>query len=162
MTEYQAGDFVEAVKNRLRIGGVLSTYYAGLRIEDAGWSVEALKRDGFTVTVIEKATPPPPPLPTVPGAYAGNTGSVHVLTSSGQWLDFSLWKGTPWPKPPTGYAPFTRLEPVAETAKRIVAYAWELLSASSGHLAPDPLIGTLADEFGVTVDRTVSTTGSEQ
>ena len=123
--DFSEGDLIEATKTDVasstRMRGVLkSSGTFGLTLRAQGYepAIKWLETQGFILTLIEKATPP---LPTEPGAYASNTGSVHVLTSSGQWLDFSAWNGSRWAKLPTNYAPFTRLRPEAEVAAEVLA-----------------------------------------
>ena len=76
---------------------------------------------------------PPVILPTEPGAYRGTysdgePGSLYVLDADGIWHDFSDSHATSAVWKPTKYAPLTKLEPVAETAKRVIermASWWE-------------------------------------
>ena len=115
----------------------------------AGVDYAASSEPGGVYELIER----PVVLPTEPGAYATNTGSVHVLTSSGQWLDFSMWNGTPWVKPPTNYAPLTRLEFVADTAKKVLDRVLEeYLNGHTAVFLPD-MLPMVAKEFGGTEDR---------
>ena len=145
MSDYAEGDFVEAVRGRTRISGVLVTYYASLMIKDAGWSIGELMADGFTVTTIERAKPA---LPTEPGWYLAGEGTAVYLASDG-------YRTTPESFGVTGvdmnrYVPLTRLEPVPETAKKVLdAVAARTVMHCSG--CTDHLLA-IAAEFGVTGD----------
>ena len=144
MTDYNELDLVEAVRGEEIIRGRVTDNYC---IGRTGRTIGYYELHGFTVTRIERVVP----LPTEPGAYSSRTGSVHVLTSDGQWLDFSLWNGTPWLAPPTDYAPFVPLEPVSVTARDVLEcikreYGENFLNNS------DPYLNEVAEIFGVTND----------
>ena len=127
MTEYNEGDLVEAVKGETVIRGPLVNICGlgrslclklTLGIETDLIHLEA---NGFTITVIEKAAPVVV-LPTKPGAYMSNRGSLWVLDDNHHWLDFSAWSGNVnnVAAANPAYHPFTRLEPVSETAKKVL------------------------------------------
>jgi len=77
---------------------------------------QAADDDGDTYELIER----PVVLPTEPGVYAGRTGSIWVLKSTGEWLDFSLWSGAQSPLGPILYLPLTRLRTEAEVAAEVL------------------------------------------
>ena len=147
MTEYKEGDLVEGVKGESVIRGRLDNI-GNLKIDGLDWRVAGLIRSGFTITVIEKAAPVVV-LPTEPGAYATNHGSVFVLNERHDWLDFSVWRGSVNNLAATNpaYHPFTRLEPVSETAKKV-------LDRVNGYGIDDeldfePFLKKIAADFGV-------------
>ena len=118
MTEYNEGDTIEATKGDVYLRGKLSKSVLGsLGILAAGWTIQGLTADGFTITVIEKATPKVV-LPNEPGVYKDREGDIWVLDLHGEWM---------CPTSPYDnhraleYAPFTRLEPVPVTAKKVLA-----------------------------------------
>ena len=67
-------------------------------------------------------SPPAVVLPTERGAYHTSTGSLFVLNAKGDWLDFSLGGGGVNNRAANNpaYHPFTRLEPVPVTAKKVL------------------------------------------
>ena len=160
MTEYNEGDLVEAVKGESVVRGRIHQggEYRGNRgyryLGDSGALDEVYLKGGWTVTVIEKAAPVVV-LPTEPGAYASNQGSVFVLNSDGDWLDFSLWRGrvnNPAVANPA-YHPFTPLEPVSETAKKVLDRIRKDSSGDGGyfdHQYTARQLRELFAEFGVT------------
>lgn len=121
---YNEGDLVEAVnEDGAKLTGFLGKREDGLLYLGAyhwifpTWVAE---NAGFsTITVIEKAKPQ---LPTEHGAYRDKDGDLWVLTVDGEWHDFSTGNETHH-KPgmsPGNYRPFTRLEPAAETVKKVL------------------------------------------
>ena len=151
MSDYAEGDFVEAVKGRTRISGVLSTDFSGLRIADAGWSIESLKYEGFTVTVIERAKPA---LPDVPGTViswkAAYFTGLAVLEKANQWLYNGVNLNNAAMLQEIEGNAFTRLAPVPETAKKVLDAVVDRTvmhcDGCNGHLR------SIAAEFGVTWD----------
>jgi hypothetical protein len=147
-TVYAEGDLIEAVKGEAVLKGRIRYGYSGLWLDtnsgglEAGHSVAQLQRGGFTLAVIEKKSEPP--LPTEPGVYIGSL--MHDLplwlTDIGQWFTAKARVENP-----ERHAPFTKLEPVAETAKRV-------LDAVRDHMALGTVIASDVDEvaadFGVT------------
>jgi len=89
---------------------------------------QAADDDGDTYELIER----PVVLPTEPGVYAGRTGSIWVLKSTGEWLDFSLWSGAQSPLGPILYLPLTRLRTEAEVAAEVLAVVDAGIRGTSG------------------------------
>ena len=109
MSEYQEGDLIEAVKGESVVRGRLhqgtQPYSKQYRYVGDFADVDYYIRQGFTVTVLEKAAPP---LPTEPGHYLDKDGHHWELPSVGE-LD-PYW------------APYTRLEPVPVTVQKVIDY----------------------------------------
>ena len=146
MSDYAEGDYVEVVKGRTRISGVLSTDFSGLRIADAGWSIESLKYEGFTVTTIERAKPA---LPTEPGFYLTDYfyPDVFELNADGNWYygdDVIAVERVIY----DGGNRLTRLAPEPETAKKVLDRVETYLKSTVAIAA----LGDLRREFGVTGD----------
>lgn len=125
--QIREGDLVEAVKGedvirgRARLAGEDYMWWIGASGRSAG-NLEAL---GFTLTVVEKAAPP---LPTEPGLYVDKDGDPWRFLG-----------GRPLNRE---WAPYTRLEPVPETVKRVADY----LRGYGRRLAADDV----EEHFGVT------------
>jgi len=123
---FAEGDLVEAVKTEIasstRLRGVLKStgWENGFILQAQGFSPEIseLEAKGFTLTLLEKATPP---LPTEQGWYTDQEGDIWRVDSFAKfWCIGSVADD----ENPSDYAPFTRLEPVAETAKADVLNGW--------------------------------------
>lgn len=145
MSEYNEGDLVEAVKGDCTIRGRLVPSQVGLRLEDAGWSIAGFEMDRWAVTVIEKAAPK---LPDEPGVYIESGkpvshASIWTLAPNGKWLCAANAK---YDGRAAEFAPFTRLEPVPVTAKKV-------LDEVRGHgtfWAGAKTLDDIAKQFGVT------------
>ena len=138
MTEYTAGDLVEAVKGETVTRGRLKADGDYLWVGDSGRTPENLESYGFTLSIIEKAAAVVV-LPTEPGWYLDKDKDIWTLTDSGTWID--EWGNLEDPK---RWAPLTRLEPVSVTAKKVldrVRKVWPLYN--------DRDLEVLAAEFGV-------------
>lgn len=140
MSDYNEGDLVEAVKGEdHRIGRVT---VPGTHQRMQGYCLHRYKEDGWTVTVIERAKPA---LPTAEGWYLDRQGDCWHLNASGSWYCPSSPSDDARPQV---YVPFTRLEPVADTAKRVLAAiaARTVMHCDgcAGHVTD------IAHEFGVT------------
>ena len=114
MTEYTAGDLVEAVKGETLTRGRLwkgdNLFWLGA----SGRTVSRFLEDGFTITVIEKAAPVVV-LPTEQGAYRDAIGNYWNLSGAGVWYGFYGESKGVLENPP-----LRRLEPVSETAKKVL------------------------------------------
>ena len=152
MNEYNEGDLIEAVKGDIRISGPLTeTRYSGLGIDGMGWPVGSLIREGFTITVIEKAKPKVE-LPTEPGIYQyGTHGETVALLRTGDWYchgDGSLgWEMTL--EDVADFGPYTRLEPRAETAKAAANFVLRLID-NGQTFTEETVLKAIEAEFGVT------------
>lgn len=158
MSEYNEGDLVEAVKGDTVIRGRISDIGQGPFIDIPDPWTGTLENADFTVTVIEKAAPA---LPTEPGWYLSNGGGGAVyLGVDGSWSDDRNYGVNPG-EIARKHAPLTRLEPVPDTAKKVLdRVRTELLSTTFR----DSLLGiealnaavvrtdlnNIAAEFGVT------------
>jgi hypothetical protein len=153
---FAEGDLVEAVKNEFSsstmVRGVLKStgWENGFILQAQGFSPEIsyLESRGFTLTLIEKATPP---LPTEPGIYVSwvNPPSpkiVHKLLT-GFWVDAGD-NNYLEDSDVSAIMPMTRLEPVDVTAKKVLERVREMYDGSQ-RTTPD-VIKLVAKEFGVT------------
>lgn len=144
MNQYNEGDLIEAVKGETRLAGRLSDLTGSLGIKDAGWPLDLLLC-GWTVTVIEPATPKVE-LPAEPGVYQDARGNAWVHD------DVFFYRASASDADhddPADFAPFTRLESRADTAKAVLDAVETGLASQLG----DYWIGRLdvvAAEFGVT------------
>ena len=147
MTEYNERDLVEAVKGeRVLRGRVMLLVGVPLLPTHSdevskALSIQWLINQGWTVTTIERATPP---LPTEPGWYLTSDDVAVYLADDGYWTVPSTYGQTG--EEMAKYGPFTRLEPVPVTAKRVLdavsTFAW-----ADGFTAQ---LETVAKRFGVT------------
>lgn len=138
MTEYTPGDLVEAVKGETVIRGRLHGLGDHLWVGDSGRTPENVESYGFTITVIEKAAPVVV-LPTEPGLYTTDIKDLptslplYRLNENGEWSTIWAHIGEQTRAPAEildGIKPgiLTRLEPVSETAKKVldrVGKVWE-------------------------------------
>jgi len=129
--QIREGDLVEAVKGKRRATDVATAakYSEGdlfLSVMSGHPYLSQLEAEGWTFTVVEKATPPPP---TEPGHYLDRDGDHWEVSSVHTQLAPSL-------------APYTRLEPVPDTVKRVADY----LRGYGRRLAADDV----EEHFGVT------------
>ena len=157
-SDYAEGDFVEVVKGRTRISGVLAPGYASsLFIEGFGRSIGTLKRDGYTVTVIERAKPA---LPTEPGFYLTDYSynEVFELTAAGDW--YCGTDAIPVERVIHDAGDrLVRLEPVPETAKKVLEAVRVRLSMPLDGRRPNgefmirtETLDSIGTQFGVTGD----------
>ena len=130
MTEYTPGDLVEAVKGETVIRGRLHGLGDHLWVGDSGRTPENVESYGFTITVIEKAAPVVV-LPTEPGLYTTDIKDLptslplYRLNENGEWSTIWAHIGEQTRAPAEildGIKPgiLTRLEPVSETAKKVL------------------------------------------
>ena len=143
--EYTAGDLVEAIKGETVIRGRLKTDELGLHlwVGDSGRTPENLESYGFTLSIIEKAAAVVV-LPTEPGVYLDKDEDIWSVNGFGSLrflMGYSVFGN------PENYAPFTRLEPVSETAKKV-------LDRVNGYgidneLDFEPFLKKIAADFGV-------------
>lgn len=163
MQEFHEGDLVEAVKGEAVMRARLVKDGEHLRLNPSPYfipKIEILLKDGYTVTVVEKAAAP---LPTEPGVYITPSGSqdylaeyhtdhheVHYLNTAGNWCDIG-WGA------PLSHDSLTRLEPVPVIAKRVLDDVKAASTSQPGNptsawrLSLDSIdIAGIAAEFGVT------------
>lgn len=163
MSEYNEGDLVEAVKDEQLVRGrIFIPTGAGRQfLGDCGERVGYYEKNGFTITVIEKAKPKVE-LPIEAGLYADRTGDVWLFDRGGAFVPITNGLGSGrmpdedvqmFARRAAEYAPFTRLEPRAVTAKDVADWLWENRTEIRGALKSDDirsLLATLEVEFGVT------------
>jgi hypothetical protein len=148
---FAEGDLVEAVKTEIasstRLRGVLKStgWENGFILQAQGFSPEIneLEAKGFTLTLIEKATPP---LPTEPGWYSDCRDDIWRVSPTGAWTYSDTWRSA---SEVAMYAPFIRLEPVAETAKKVLDRVLEEYGTLPLRFIAD-VLPIVAKEFGVT------------
>ena len=140
------GDQVRVKRN----GGMLTgkVIYRLGRECDPPWGIEldvatlaeyvTIKRHEWSLFVPAK---PAVELPTEVGFYLDKNGALATLNDGGIWRD--SYEDFIQTLDITAYAPFTKLEPVAVTAKKMIA-------ALSGWSLPSELTNRLRKEFGVT------------
>lgn len=151
MTEYNAGDLVEAVKGdtviraRLEASGLRPGAIGRTSVPGIGRSPEELEQFGFTVETIERATPP---LPTEPGFYLNRRKELWTLENNGSWRND--YDDPESPAAVFNSAPLTRLEPVADTAKKVLDALSEYLDGQLTGRTKNDIIGHLREEFGGT------------
>ena len=141
MTEYTAGDLVEAVKGESLVRGRLVESLGILGLGADGGTIHWYEYRGYTITVIEKATPVVV-LPTEPGLYQDCEGDPWRLGRLGWKL---LTSDPPDAFKPEEHVPFTRLAPVSETAKKVldrVAKVWPWSTSTT-------MLNRVAIDFGV-------------
>jgi hypothetical protein len=107
-----------------------------VRPDGAGWYLPFDLEDSWSLFV---QAPPAVVLPTEPGGYLDKNGTAWQITARFPFREDLHAK----------YAPFTRLEPVPETAKKVLDRVSEILRGIS---LPNEF-GSLGAEFGVEVDK---------
>ena len=152
MCEFNVGDLVEARKGETRI--VARLLWSGDCLFFDGWGAGVLSAvdQGFTLSLVEAATPP---LPTEPGVYLDKWGDTWQLSEETRAFAERWFLGSDFMthNVARGYAPFTKLEPVPDTAKKVI----DLLETVGADLGNQPrytvgygLADLLREEFGVT------------
>lgn len=161
MIEYNEGDLVEAVKGDTRLTGRLAPelHRGGFGINGMGWPLKSLKRDGFTLTVIEKAAPKVV-LPSEPGVYSPTSRNASVSLNNYYLDKTGVWYELESERVPVvsiedlaDFIPFTKLEPVSETAKKVLDAVWEKRAEVIGTRSGDgvrALIRGIEIDLGVT------------
>lgn len=161
MSDFHEGDLVRIERDHVIVQDRLASSASApgrlyLPAQKGGTYVDALRTHGWKVTVIERAKPA---LPTEPGLYCvgGNTtgvgGTVQLNVDKEWW-----WVGNEYQPQPkkidAGYiteflAPLTRLEPVPETAKKVLdrLSSWWEFGPPQNFLDE---FAAVAAEFGVT------------
>ena len=163
MSEFNVGDLVEARKGerviRDRIyAGTNEFRYLGEPSVFGPSSVAGFRDQGFTLSLVEAATPTP--LPSEAGLYfCSEQGDeehlaewhfdscrFHYLNTEGKWCDLG------WGAPTDSDLPLTKVEPVPDTARKIIA---EIGAWAFGPCTPEDveeigeLITRLEKTFGV-------------
>jgi len=153
MSEYNEGDLVEAVKGERLVRGrvYLPAGPFGAEAIEGGGTLRWYESEGFTLTVIEKAAPKVV-LPSEPGHYIDHESDLWTVTTNGrgdpEW--HHLGNFVPLDQLPR-YAPFTKLEPVSETAKKVLDIVrknqWANLNGE--HVLSALVLDSIAADFGV-------------
>lgn len=115
-TEFREGDLVEARKGKTVIVGDLRPAVGSFWIGETGHTTHSTQRDGFTLTLIERPEPKVE-LPTDPGLYSDKDGDAWRLDRHGDW---ELLENDWGVRKAEDYAPFTRLESRADTARAVI------------------------------------------
>ena len=159
-TTFSVGDLVEAVKGERRIRDrVVCTTdnflfihgpYLGTPSISSPSSIAFYVQGGYTLTLIEKATPP---LPTEPGVYEASDFPIaegfvpYGLDADGRWFEFSEG-GHRYLESMSEAVTLTRLEPVAVTAKKVLDRVREDFSGYPQMFVLD-ILHDVAEEYGV-------------
>ena len=161
-TIFSVGDLVEArkgervIRDRIHKGDSLffgASKYLGNPSMVGPSSLEGFKDQGFTLFLVEAATPP---LPTEPGVYLDKWGDTWQLSEETSAFAERWFLGSDFMthNVARGYAPFTKLEPVPDTAKKVLdavrertSYRYhELGTKMQGRLSAD--LNRVAIQFG--------------
>jgi len=145
MAKLNAGDLVEARKGETRI--VARLVWSGDCLFFDGWGSGVLSAvdQGFTLSLVEAATP----LPTEPGIYADIEGDPWKLNATtddyeARWSFGNEYKTR---AQVSQHVPFTRLEPVPDTARKVIDATIRTFNSKGGNIV-DALI-SVSQEFGV-------------
>ena len=149
-TDFSVGDLVEARKGerviRDRIyAGPYEFRYLGEPSVFGPSSVGWFRDQGFTLSLVEAATP----LPTEPGIYADIEGDPWKLNATtddyeARWSFGNEYKTR---AQVSQHVPFTRLEPVPDTARKVIDATIRTFNSKGGNIV-DALI-SVSQEFGV-------------
>jgi len=138
MKTLSEGDLIEATLGDTVLRGRLNRFE---QMPGVGRTPASLDLDGYRVRLIEKAVPA---LPTEPGFYLDDLGYCWSLEREGNWR----WGGETYDTVPAHHLPIQKLEPVADTAKKVLERVELILSAGGIHALPNAF-GGLAKEFGI-------------
>jgi len=147
MNDWKEGDLVEAVKGETVIRGRLISRGNGLVLNltlAIASDIPHLEANGYTLTRVEHVKSE---LPTEPGVYEDREGDAWLLAANCEWHCLTVdlrHVGKPIEFDPSLYAPFTRIEPVPVTAKKVLDRVSQILPGPF----PNEFSG-LAREFGV-------------
>ena len=144
-TNFNVGDLVEAVKGELVIRDRATVKGYRLALGAMGWSLRDLRLNGYTLSLVEAATPPP----TEPGIYADIEGDPWKLNATtddyeARWSFGNEYKTR---AQVSQHVPFTRLEPVPDTARKVIDATIRTFNSKGGNIV-DALI-SVSQEFGV-------------
>ena len=157
MSDFNVGDLVEARKGECIIRDrvqVSERWPDSLFLGDSPYAeiLNWYTVHGFTLSLVEAATPP---LPTEPGVYLDKWRDTWQLSEETSAFAERWFLGSDFMthNVARGYAPFTKLEPVPDTAKKVI----DLLETVGADLGNQPrytvgygLADLLREEFGVT------------
>ena len=145
-TNFNVGDLVEAVKGELVIRDRLTVKGYHLALGAMGWSLRDVRLNGYTLSLVEAATPP---LPTEPGIYADIEGDPWKLNATTDDYEARWSFGNEYRTRAqvSQHVPFTRLGPVPDTAKKVVDATIRTFNSRGGNIV-DALI-SVSQEFGV-------------
>ena len=153
MAKLNAGDLVEARKDEIRhVERLDRSWNFTLLFRDWGQSVHNAKELGYSLSLVEAATPPPPPLPLEPGHYLLEfllTSHVYTLSVEGYWWDGSIQVSEEKMQYQVANAENdpVRLEPVPDIAKKVIDATIRTFNSKGGNIV-DALI-SVSQEFGV-------------
>ncbi len=147
--DIHVGDLVEIRKGERVIRDRVVPSIPGNAVGLLGGTIQFYLNDGYTLHLIERAKPKIE-LPTEPGWYLDGEGDAWTLKlesgSYKRWFYEDIFRTETEAR---RYAPFTRLEPVPVTAKRVLdrlANFWEFGPPK----AFQDEFNDIAAEFGVT------------
>jgi len=145
-TNFNVGDLVEAVKGELVIRDRVTVKGYHLALGAMGWSLRDVRLNGYTLSLVEAATPP---LPTEPGIYADIEGDPWKLNATtddyeARWSFGNEYKTR---AQVSQHVPFTRLGPVPDIARKVVDATIRTFNSKGGNIV-DALI-SVSQEFGV-------------
>ena len=146
MTDFNVGDLVEARKGETRI--VARLVWSGDCLFFDGWGSGVLSAvdQGFTLSLVEAATPPP--LPKEAGIYESRHESIMrgcspwVLDAEGDW-----WLTADSVQAELVPTDLVRLEPVPDTARKVIDATIRTFNSKGGNIV-DALI-SVSQEFEV-------------
>jgi len=154
-SQVKVGDTVRAMRaEQMLTGRVVDRYIRGAFVggEVIGLIVEIegvinqleLDRAGWQLSVPAK---PAVVLPEEAGAYIDREGEIWELRD-GEW---NYGNSRKWPAHTAEFfAPFTKLEPVAVTAKKVLDRLERIAAINDDFFSPELAISNLRKEFGVT------------
>jgi len=145
MAKLNVGDLVEARKGERVIRDRVTVKGCHLVLGAMGWSLRDVRLNGYTLSLVEAATP----LPSEPGFYKDNEGDGWKLAAEDRYHEQSWYfDGLYMTESEAAVsAPFTRLEPVPDTAKNVLDATIRTFNSKGGSIV-DALI-SVSQEFGV-------------
>lgn len=123
------------------IRGRLTASSGDFYLNRSGRYVKGLIRDGFIITVLEKALPK---IPTEPGYYFDKEGDSWRIYTTHE----GLYRVADGHMESRLHAPFTRLEPVPETAKKVI----EAVQSHGSYWPGSASLDEIAAEFGAVTE----------
>lgn len=145
MTEFKVGDKIHAKNYDTEIIATLCESAGDVYLGASGWALSTILADFWEVTLVESA---PEPLPTEEGWYvafdrlANEPFVVEIRSGNSRFW----YRGNPLGNPER-FAPFTRLEPVPDTASRVIN---RLVEQAEMHGEELWGVQQIKNDFGVT------------
>ena len=145
MSDFNVGDLVEARKGELVIRDRVVMKSYGLALGAMNWSLRDVRLNGYTLSLVEAATPP---LPKEAGIYESRhelimSGcSPWVLDAEGDW-----WLTADSVQAELVPTDLVRLEPVPDTARKVIDATIRTFNSKGGNIV-DALM-SVSQEFEV-------------